>query len=172
MRSPKPSKNLRVVLSSSHMTSVCPVHIAFMVTWLKESKSLVGLIGQVAEELWEVANKKIRNLTKEEISIQDYKKNLVKQSACSNSNHLEYANLTRVKVMPPSKRPNCSARLRQRERHRRPQHLECRVTVSMSILSRILMVTTFAHTTHTFHCLFHAYYRMSASFVLRNIRIS
>jgi len=38
------------------------------------------LIGQVAEELWEVANKKIKNLTKEEISIQDYKKNLVKQS--------------------------------------------------------------------------------------------
>ncbi|KAJ8515617.1 hypothetical protein ONZ45_g6973 [Pleurotus djamor] len=38
------------------------------------------LISQVAEELWEVANKTIRNLTKEEISIVDYKKNLAKQS--------------------------------------------------------------------------------------------
>ncbi|KAF9039656.1 ATP-binding cassette transporter [Hymenopellis radicata] len=38
------------------------------------------LISQVAEELWEVANKTIRNLTKEDISIVDYKKNLVKQS--------------------------------------------------------------------------------------------
>ncbi len=40
----------------------------------------IGLISQVAEELWEVANKTIRNLTKEDISIVDYKKNLVKQS--------------------------------------------------------------------------------------------
>lgn len=39
-----------------------------------------GLIGQVAEELWEVADKTIKNLTKEEISIVDYKKNLIKQS--------------------------------------------------------------------------------------------
>ncbi|KAF9529822.1 P-loop containing nucleoside triphosphate hydrolase protein [Crepidotus variabilis] len=38
------------------------------------------LIGQVAEELWEVADKTIRNLTKAEISIHDYKKNLVKKS--------------------------------------------------------------------------------------------
>lgn len=38
------------------------------------------LISQVAEELWEVADKTIRNLTKEDISIVDYKKNLVKQS--------------------------------------------------------------------------------------------
>jgi ATP-binding cassette subfamily F protein 2 len=39
------------------------------------------LISQVAEELWEVADKTIRNLTKEDISIVDYKKNLVKHSA-------------------------------------------------------------------------------------------
>jgi ATP-binding cassette, subfamily F, member 2 len=39
------------------------------------------LIGQVAEELWEVKNKKIRNLTREDISIVDYKKGLMKQSA-------------------------------------------------------------------------------------------
>ncbi|KAJ3823477.1 P-loop containing nucleoside triphosphate hydrolase protein [Lentinula raphanica] len=38
------------------------------------------LISQVAQELWEVADKKIRNLTKEDISIVDYKKNLVKAS--------------------------------------------------------------------------------------------
>ncbi|KAF8076986.1 P-loop containing nucleoside triphosphate hydrolase protein [Lyophyllum atratum] len=38
------------------------------------------LISQVAEELWEVADKTIKNLTKRDISIIDYKKNLVKQS--------------------------------------------------------------------------------------------
>jgi ATP-binding cassette subfamily F protein 2 len=38
------------------------------------------LISQVAEELWEVADHKIRNLTKEDISIVDYKRNLVRQS--------------------------------------------------------------------------------------------
>ncbi|KAG5339853.1 hypothetical protein E4T56_gene5614 [Termitomyces sp. T112] len=38
------------------------------------------LISQVAEELWEVADKTIKNLTKQDISIIDYKKNLVKQS--------------------------------------------------------------------------------------------
>ncbi|TFK63459.1 P-loop containing nucleoside triphosphate hydrolase protein [Pluteus cervinus] len=38
------------------------------------------LISQVAEELWEVADKTIKNLTKREISIVDYKKNLIKQS--------------------------------------------------------------------------------------------
>ncbi|KAF5369702.1 hypothetical protein D9615_010173 [Tricholomella constricta] len=38
------------------------------------------LISQVAEELWEVADKTIKNLTKKDISIIDYKKNLVKQS--------------------------------------------------------------------------------------------
>jgi len=38
------------------------------------------LISQVAEELWEVADHKIRNLTKEDITIVDYKRNLVKQS--------------------------------------------------------------------------------------------
>ncbi|KAJ3781514.1 P-loop containing nucleoside triphosphate hydrolase protein [Lentinula boryana] len=38
------------------------------------------LISQVAQELWEVADKKIRNLTKDDISIVDYKKNLVKAS--------------------------------------------------------------------------------------------
>jgi len=38
------------------------------------------LISQVGEELWEVKDKKIRNLTKENISIMDYKKMLMKDS--------------------------------------------------------------------------------------------
>ncbi|KAF5345586.1 hypothetical protein D9756_000003 [Leucocoprinus leucothites] len=38
------------------------------------------LISQVAEELWEVADKTIYNLTKKDISIVDYKKNLIRQS--------------------------------------------------------------------------------------------
>ena len=35
---------------------------------------------QVVEELWEVANKTIKNPTKHDISIVDYKKNLFKES--------------------------------------------------------------------------------------------
>ena len=42
---------------------------------------LIGLISQVAEELWEVADKTINNLTKVDISIIDYKRNLIKESA-------------------------------------------------------------------------------------------
>ncbi|KAJ7235982.1 hypothetical protein C8J57DRAFT_1088528 [Mycena rebaudengoi] len=38
------------------------------------------LISQVAEEQWEVADGTIKNLTKADISIVDYKKNLVKHS--------------------------------------------------------------------------------------------
>ncbi|KAI0030535.1 P-loop containing nucleoside triphosphate hydrolase protein [Vararia minispora EC-137] len=38
------------------------------------------LISQVGDELWEVANHTIRNLTREEISIVDYKKKLTEQS--------------------------------------------------------------------------------------------
>jgi len=38
------------------------------------------LISQVANELWEVKNRKIRNLTREDISIVDYKKMLVQKS--------------------------------------------------------------------------------------------
>jgi ATP-binding cassette, subfamily F, member 2 len=34
----------------------------------------------VARELWEVENKKIKDLTKVDITIVDYKKNLIKQS--------------------------------------------------------------------------------------------
>ncbi|KAI0731894.1 P-loop containing nucleoside triphosphate hydrolase protein [Fomitopsis betulina] len=41
------------------------------------------LISQVAEEIWEVKNRKIQNLTKEGLTIVDYKKNLVKASYAS-----------------------------------------------------------------------------------------
>jgi ATP-binding cassette, subfamily F, member 2 len=41
------------------------------------------LISQVAEELWEVADHKIRNLTNEDISIVDYKQNLVRKSVAA-----------------------------------------------------------------------------------------
>ncbi|KIK95945.1 hypothetical protein PAXRUDRAFT_826507 [Paxillus rubicundulus Ve08.2h10] len=38
------------------------------------------LISQVAEDLWEVKDKTVRNLTSEDITIVDYKKNLIQQS--------------------------------------------------------------------------------------------
>jgi len=38
------------------------------------------LISQVAEDLWEVKDRKVINLTKENISIVDYKKSLAKRS--------------------------------------------------------------------------------------------
>lgn len=47
---------------------------------LATSNPVVGLISQVAEDLWEVKDKTIKNLTKQDISIVDYKKTLVKQS--------------------------------------------------------------------------------------------
>ena len=39
------------------------------------------LISQVAEDLWEVKDRKIVNLSKMDVSIQDYKKKLAKNSA-------------------------------------------------------------------------------------------
>lgn len=45
--------------------------------------SCPGLISQVAEDLWEVKDKTVRNLTKDDITIIDYKKNLVQQSMSS-----------------------------------------------------------------------------------------
>ena len=42
--------------------------------------SHAGLISQVAEELWEVKGRQIKNLTKEDITIVDYKNLLVKNS--------------------------------------------------------------------------------------------
>jgi hypothetical protein len=51
-----------------------------VITPLTSFSRFLGLISQVAEELWEVADKTIKNLTKQDISIVDYKKNLVRQS--------------------------------------------------------------------------------------------
>src|SRR3954469_15112211 len=53
----------------------------FVVHKLIQRVRYTGLISQVAEELWEVANKTIINLTKKDISIVDYKKNLIRESA-------------------------------------------------------------------------------------------
>ncbi|KAG1846726.1 hypothetical protein F4604DRAFT_1936224 [Suillus subluteus] len=39
-----------------------------------------GLLNEVAEEIWEVADKAVRNPTKEDISIIDRKRNLMKHS--------------------------------------------------------------------------------------------
>ncbi|EEB94424.1 hypothetical protein MPER_06764 [Moniliophthora perniciosa FA553] len=41
------------------------------------------LISQVAQELWEVKDKQIRNLTKEDITVVDYKKMLAADSMAS-----------------------------------------------------------------------------------------
>ncbi|ESK87279.1 atp-binding cassette transporter [Moniliophthora roreri MCA 2997] len=41
------------------------------------------LISQVAQELWEVKDKHIRNLTKEDITVVDYKKMLAEESMAS-----------------------------------------------------------------------------------------
>lgn len=49
--------------------------------WISHTqRPSVGLISQVANELWEVKNRKIRNLTREDITIVDYKKMLVRNS--------------------------------------------------------------------------------------------
>lgn len=66
-----------MVLLSSPTTSVrpCPFRILLDANFLS-----VGLISQVAEDLWEVKDKKVINLTKQDISIVDYKKALAKRS--------------------------------------------------------------------------------------------
>lgn len=69
------------MLSSSRTTFVRLLLLFIIVPFNLMSSPQPGLISQVAEELWEVADKTIKNLTKREISIIDYKKNLIKQSA-------------------------------------------------------------------------------------------
>lgn len=49
---------------------------------------VLGLISQVAEELWEVKDRKIKNLTKEDITIVDYKKLLVQKSMSQSPTNL------------------------------------------------------------------------------------
>ena len=75
MLSPKRLRNLRAVSLLCPMTSVCQLPFRCLVS----EQCTTGFIGQVAEELWEVANKTIRNLTKDEV-IHDYKGNLIKRS--------------------------------------------------------------------------------------------
>ena len=45
-------------------------------------RNIAGLISQVAQTLWEVKDKKIADLTKQDITIVDYKKQLAKRSEC------------------------------------------------------------------------------------------
>ena len=64
----------------SHDFCECPwlgLNFLFLIFF---SFFIIGLISQVVEELWEVANKMIKNLTKHDISIVNYKKNLVRES--------------------------------------------------------------------------------------------
>ena len=67
-----------MVSSSSRTTSVSAPRNAHK----DLTHTVVGLISQVADELWEVKDRKIKNLTKEDITIVDYKKILVKNSTC------------------------------------------------------------------------------------------
>jgi ATP-binding cassette, subfamily F, member 2 len=62
------------------MTSVRHDLVSDLPTSLTIYVYSAGLIKQVAKELWEVKDKKIRNLTKEDISIIDYKKILMRES--------------------------------------------------------------------------------------------
>ena len=63
-----------VIVSHDFRQSLCH-HFPFILPYVS-----LGLISQVAEELWEVKDKKIRNLTREDITIVDYKKLLMKDS--------------------------------------------------------------------------------------------
>lgn len=65
----------------SRMTSVSPFPAPAGVCVLSLTRcARAGLISQVAEELWEVKDRKIKNLTKEDITIVDHKNMLVKNS--------------------------------------------------------------------------------------------
>lgn len=66
-----------MVSSLSRTISVCPL---VPLRWNLSNKT--GLISQVAEDLWEVKENKVINLTKQDISIVDYKRMLAKRSTC------------------------------------------------------------------------------------------
>lgn len=82
-----------------------------------------GLISQVAEELWEVKGRKIKNLTKEDITIVDYKNLLAKNSTCLDpfaaSSHSPV--WSTVQVTRRWKRRSCSARRQARRRREGPR---------------------------------------------------
>lgn len=75
------SRSTRAVSSSCLTTSVSAV-VRSGARRPLTGFARIGLISQVAEELWEVKGRKIKNLTKEDITIVDYKKMLVKNSTC------------------------------------------------------------------------------------------
>ena len=75
IRSQRQSRNSQVVSSLSRTISVCPRLSLFLST-----SNNTGLISQVAEDLWEVKENKVINLTKQDISIVDYKRMLAKRS--------------------------------------------------------------------------------------------
>ena len=87
MRSRSLSRNSRVVLSSYPTISVRLYFTVFfpylriLTLGYHVISAYIGLISQVAEDLWEVENHTIRNLTKDGIDIKEYKAGLVKKSA-------------------------------------------------------------------------------------------
>jgi len=66
----------------SPTTSVCFTIYFISISHIQIAVSIasIGLISQVANDLWEVKDKTIKNLTKDDISIVDYKSKLVRQS--------------------------------------------------------------------------------------------
>ena len=70
-----------MVSSLSRTISVSPPPQYSSLIWSVYNANLVlGLISQVAEDLWEVKDKKVINLTKQDVSIVDYKRQLAKRS--------------------------------------------------------------------------------------------
>lgn len=61
----------------SHTISVGSSTRSFPIAHLS---NFAGLISQVAEDLWEVKGRTVTNLTKQDITIVDYKKALAKRS--------------------------------------------------------------------------------------------
>ena len=75
-RSLLPSRSSLEVSSSSRTTSV-----GFQLLCDNGAElTVTGLISQVAEDLWEVKDKSVTNLTKQDITIVDYKRSLAKRS--------------------------------------------------------------------------------------------
>jgi len=74
-----------VIVSHDFRMFCCPSH-RFPLT----QRPSPGLISQVANELWEVKGRKILNLTREDITIVDYKKMLIKNSMSPASRGLIY----------------------------------------------------------------------------------
>jgi hypothetical protein len=78
IHSPLLSRSSLGVSSLSHTISVC--RFTSPPRTHTEDFDIIGLISQVAEELWEVKNKTIMNLTKQDITIVEYKRSLAKRS--------------------------------------------------------------------------------------------